>query len=130
MLKSEIVFSIKAEAEDAFDEDVEYPKSYCSGACGNCRRCVPPPPPLSRTMSRIDADILERQELTCLSKELEDTVNEGYITQMDPDGNIKSVPAHFNEESLSPVEDGMVNSIADFMSADILTKPFNFVSGK
>ena len=34
-----------------------------------------------------------------------------------------------DDKEVSPLEDGAPNSMADFISSDILTKPFNFVSG-
>ena len=50
---------------------------------------------------------------------------DGYITRLDKFGNIQKVPINFAEAA---VEDEP-NPLADFMSTDILAKPFNFVSG-
>ena len=50
---------------------------------------------------------------------------DGYITRLDKDGNIEQVPDNCDEET----SDVNPNPLADFMSADILTKPFNFVAG-
>ena len=73
----------------------------------------------------VDTDMLEKQELTD-NKDTE--APDGYITTLDKDGNIKEVPVGCDESSKSddPVEG---NPLADFMSTDILTKPFNFVAG-
>lgn len=86
-----------------------------------------PPAPFLRsttTMSSVDSDILEKQELTAGMD-----LGEGYITQVDKDGNIEQVPVKYEDRVMTPVEDGQPNSMADFVSSDILTKPFNFVSG-
>ena len=94
----------------------------------------------------LNGDAVERQELTSLepvanrsilrtphehSTNITDTVGDdapdGYITRLDKDGNIEQVPADvINCDDTSDVNP---NPLADFMSADILTKPFNFVSG-
>lgn len=74
------------------------------------------------TISAVDSDILEKQELTA-------GLEEGYIAQVDKDGNIKNVPVRYKDQAVTPVEDDRHNSMSDFVSADILTKPFNFVSG-
>ena len=50
---------------------------------------------------------------------------DGYITQLDKFGNIQQVPVNFSEVA----EETEPNPLADFMSTDILAKPFNFVSG-
>ena len=90
----------------------------------------------------LDGDSLERQELTSLDPsgkksilrsshtgiqnvdEVEDASDVTYITRLDKDGNIEQVPSGCDETS-----DVNPNPMADFLSADILTKPFNFVSG-
>ena len=89
----------------------------------------------------LNGDAVERQELTALeptstNKSIlkhENSTNiimsedcpEGYITRLDKDGNIEQVPDNCDEET----SDVNTNPLADFMSADILTKPFNFVAG-
>ncbi len=50
---------------------------------------------------------------------------DGYITQLDKFGNIQQVPINFGEA----IVENEPNPLADFMSTDILAKPFNFVSG-
>lgn len=93
------------------------------------------------TMSSVDSELLEKQELTASADEDCD----GFISQIDKDGNIEQVPVKYDAETgehkmaTSPdsasAGDGTAseapptNSMADFISADILTKPFNFVSG-
>ena len=89
----------------------------------------------------LNGDAVERQELTALepssaNKSIlkhENSTNiimsedspDGYITRLDKDGNIEQVPDNCDEET----SDVNPNPLADFMSADILTKPFNFVAG-
>ncbi|CAB4058528.1 KCNJN [Lepeophtheirus salmonis] len=89
----------EGEEDDSFDTEIRYP--------------VQKPVVLNRTMSTLDADLLERQKLCSLEerRNSKEPLRDGFITHIDKD------------------EDGMVNSIADFVSADIITKPFNFVSG-
>merc|ERR1711971_1532803 len=57
------------------------------------------------------------------TKETEDC-DVGYITQLDKDGNPQLVPIKFEGEA-----EDEPNPLADFMSGDILAKPFTFVSG-
>ena len=90
----------------------------------------------------LNGDAVERQELTALepsstNKSIlkhenstniimsEDDPPGGYITRLDKDGNIEQIPDNCDEET----SDVNPNPLADFMSADILTKPFNFVAG-
>ena len=60
---------------------------------------------------------------------------DGFISQIDKHGNIQQVPVKYADDD-KPIlpgapneEDGQANSINDFLGADILAKPFNFVSG-
>ena len=88
----------------------------------------------------LNGDSVERQELTALETQpkksilrpplehatsIHDTEDSpvAYITRLDKDGNIEQVPDTLEDEVSE------VNPMADFMSADILTKPFNFVAG-
>ena len=89
----------------------------------------------------LNGDAVERQELTALeptstNKSIlknENSTNiimsedtpDGYITRLDKDGNIEQVPDNCDDEP----SDVNTNPLADFMSADILAKPFNFVAG-
>ena len=93
----------------------------------------------------LNGDTIERQELTAMDPSAKrsilrnthdtpfsSTINTSddapdvtYVTRLDKDGNIEQVPDDCDETTeVNP------NPLADFMSADILTKPFNFVSGK
>lgn len=57
---------------------------------------------------------------------------DGFISQIDKDGNIKQVPVKYDDDkAILPVnsEEDAGTSINDFLGADILAKPFNFVSG-
>ena len=92
----------------------------------------------------LNGDTIERQELTAMDPSAKrsilrnthdtpfsSTINTSddapdvtYVTRLDKDGNIEQVPDDCDETTeVNP------NPLADFMSADILTKPFNFVSG-
>eukprot|EP00095_Tigriopus_kingsejongensis_P004647 maker-scaffold29_size597861-snap-gene-3.9 protein:Tk04647 transcript:maker-scaffold29_size597861-snap-gene-3.9-mRNA-1 annotation:"g protein-activated inward rectifier potassium channel 3-like isoform x3" len=90
----------------------------------------PKPSPFLRsttTMSSVDSEMLEKQELTS-----GDEACDGFISQIDKDGNILQVPVKYEDRLMSPLdedEEDTPNLMADFISADILTKPFNFVSG-
>lgn len=87
----------------------------------------PKPSPFLRsttTMSSVDSEMLEKQELTS-----GDEACDGFISQIDQDGNIQQVPVKYEDRFMTPGEDDTPNMMADFISADILTKPFNFVSG-
>ena len=92
----------------------------------NNKKMATTKPPFLRsttTMSSVDSDILEKQELA-------DTgLDDGFVTQVDKEGNIEQVPVKYVDRIVTPVQDGQPNSMADFVSSDILTKPFNFVSG-
>ena len=104
-----------------------------------------PPVPFRRstnTMSSMDSDMLEKQQQMDNAGEDE---CDGFISQIDKDGNIEQVPVKYvegdqpvkkDEEETEEAEEESEsrpetphNPMADFMSADILTKPFNFVSG-
>ena len=58
---------------------------------------------------------------------------DGFISQLDKHGNIQQVPVKYEgETAVLPSGDGddePPNSIGEFIGADILAKPFNFVSG-
>ena len=83
-------------------------------------------------------ELLEKQEMTVTlvagerrNTGISSTKNDvsdspdGYITRLDKFGNIQQVPVNFSEVSVEEEP----NPLADFMSTDILAKPFNFVSG-
>ena len=83
-------------------------------------------------------ELLEKQEMTVTlvagerrNTGVSSTKNDvsdspdGYITRLDKFGNIQQVPVNFSEVSVEEEP----NPLADFMSTDILAKPFNFVSG-
>ena len=88
--------------------------------------------------SLLDSEVLEKQGLNS-----EASNYDGYISQLDKDGNIEQVPVKYDSHTDKPVvltsptrsvldvddSAGATNSMADFVSSDILTKPFNFVSG-
>lgn len=94
----------------------------------------------------LNGDAVERQELTSLEPaakrsilrtthehstnitDKEDDFQDGYITRLDKDGNLEQVPADVIDDC-DDTSDVNTNPLADFMSADILTKPFSFVSG-
>jgi len=62
---------------------------------------------------------------TNVTQDKGDECPDGYITRLDNDGNIEQVPA----DNCDDTDDVNPNPLADFMSTDILTKPFSFVSG-
>ena len=87
--------------------------------------------------SLLDSEVLEKQGLNSEASNCD-----GYISQLDKDGNIEQVPVKYDADKpvvlTSPTKSvldddddhaGGANSMADFVSSDILTKPFNFVSG-
>uniref|UniRef100_A0A0K2T6V2 Uncharacterized protein n=1 Tax=Lepeophtheirus salmonis TaxID=72036 RepID=A0A0K2T6V2_LEPSM len=82
-------------------------------------------PKLMHSLSSLDSSMLKKQE-SSTEKEL----SEGFITKFDSSGKVQSVPVTYeNDSNMSPLDDGKINNISDFVSTDIITKPFHFVSG-
>ncbi len=124
---------------------------------------MPPPiPPRSMrrsatTMSSVDIEIMEKQVAPAAAATIAAATSggsdecDGFISQLDKDGNIEQVPVKYDGDGAAVVlplagqpataalegaendddeESSTTNNpISDFMSADILAKPFNFVSG-